>query len=77
MAFRKEQLLFFFEYLCRFNPGVGKMPKMHWRKAWQPTPAFLPGESHGQRSLTGYIIHKVTKSWTQPKRFSMHACRSE
>ena len=25
-----------------------------WRRAWQPTPVFLPGESHGQRSLTGY-----------------------
>ena len=29
----------------------GKMP---WRRAWQPTPVFLPGESHGQRSLMGY-----------------------
>ena len=26
---------------------------MHWRRQWQPTPAFLPGESHGQRSLVG------------------------
>ena len=25
-----------------------------WRRKWQPTPAFLPGESHGQRSLVGY-----------------------
>ena len=32
-------------------PGVGKMP---WRRKWQPTPVFLPGESHGQRSLAGY-----------------------
>ena len=24
------------------------------RRAWQPTPIFLPGESHGQRSLVGY-----------------------
>ena len=30
---------------------VGKLP---WRKKWQPTPVFLPGESHGQRSLAGY-----------------------
>ena len=30
------------------NPWVGKVP---WRRAWQPTPVFLPGESHGQRSL--------------------------
>ena len=36
---------------CEFYPCGGKMP---WKKAWQPTPAFLPGESHGQRSLVGY-----------------------
>ena len=36
---------------CRFNPRVGKIP---WRRAWQSTPVFLPGESHGQRSLAGY-----------------------
>ena len=30
---------------------VGKIP---WRRAWQPTPVLLPGESHGQRSLVGY-----------------------
>ena len=28
--------------------------KFPWRRAWQPTPVFLPGESHGQRSLEGY-----------------------
>ena len=28
--------------------------KIPWRRAWQPTPVFLPGESHGQRSLVGY-----------------------
>ena len=37
-----------------FDPGVGKIP---WRRAWQSTPAFLPGESHGQRSLGGYSLH--------------------
>src|SRR5574337_1077845 len=26
---------------------------MHWRRKWQPTPAFLPGESHGWKSLVG------------------------
>ena len=35
----------------RFNPWVGKIP---WRRKWQPTPAFSPGEVHGQRSLAGY-----------------------
>ena len=34
----------------RFDPGVGNIP---WRRAWQPTPVFLPGEFHGQRSLEG------------------------
>ena len=33
------------------DPWVGKIP---WRRAWQPTPVLLPGESHGQRSLAGY-----------------------
>ena len=31
-----------------------KYGKYPWRKKWQPTPMFLPGESHGQRSLAGY-----------------------
>ena len=35
----------------QFDSWVGKIP---WRRAWQPTPAFLPGESRGQRSLGGY-----------------------
>ena len=35
----------------RFDPWVGKIP---WRRAWQPTLVFLPGEFHGQRSLSGY-----------------------
>ena len=34
-----------------FNPWVGKIP---WKRAWQPTPVFLPGKSHGQSSLVGY-----------------------
>ena len=39
---------------CRrpgFDPWVGKSP---WRRKWQPTPVFLPGKSHGWRSLVGY-----------------------
>ena len=44
-------------YQCRrckrygCDPWVGKIP---WRRARQPTPIFLPGEAHGQRSLVGY-----------------------
>ena len=40
------------EQETRFDPWVGKIP---WRRAWQPTPVSLPGESHGQRSLVRYI----------------------
>ena len=32
-------------------PALGRFP---WRRGWQPTLVFLPGESHGQRSLVGY-----------------------
>ena len=35
----------------RLFPWVGKIP---WTRRWQPTPVFLPGGSHGQRSLVGY-----------------------
>ena len=35
----------------RFNPWVGKIV---WSRKWQPTPVFLPGKFHGQRSLAGY-----------------------
>ena len=55
---------------CGFNPWVGKI---FWSRAWKPTPAFLSGESHGQRSLVG-TIHEVEKSWTWLKQLRMHAC---
>ena len=35
----------------RFNPWVWKIP---WRRAWQPVPVLLPGESHSQRNLASY-----------------------
>ena len=34
-----------------FDLWFGKIP---WRRKWQPTPVFLPGEFHGQRGLVGY-----------------------
>ena len=43
---------------------------MHWRRKWQPTPVFLPGESHGRRSLVWVTVHRVTKSWTQLSDFT-------
>ena len=42
-----------------------------WSRAWQPTPAFLPGESYQQRSLVG--LHWPAKRWTQMKGLGMHA----
>ena len=49
---------------CEFDPWVGKIL---WRKAWQPIPVFLPGESHGQRSLAGYspwVHKKIEQDWS-------------
>ena len=42
---------------CRFDSWVGKMP---WRRAWQPTPVFLPGESH-DRGAWQATVHGVTE----------------
>jgi len=36
---------------CGFDPWVGTIT---WRQKWPPSPVFLPGKSHGQRSLMGY-----------------------
>ena len=60
----------------RFDPWVWKIP---WRRAWQPTPVFLPEKPHGQRSLVGYSawgreesdptehththMHRTTQMW--------------
>ena len=37
---------------------------IHWRRKWQPTPVFLPGESQGQRSLVGCCLWGLTESDT-------------
>ena len=52
---------------CRFDPWVGKIP---WRRAWQPTPLFLPGESPRTEEPGG-----LTKSRTPLKRLSMQGSR--
>jgi len=41
-----------------FDPWVRKIP---WRRKRQPSPVFLPGESHGQRNLVGYIVHGAAR----------------
>ena len=52
-----------------FDPWVGKIP---WRRAWQPTPVFLPRECHGRRSLAGYSPW-VTKSRTWLSNSAQHS----
>ena len=42
--------------------GSGRFP---WRRKWQSTPVFLPGKSHGQRSLASYTPWGHKKSWTR------------
>ena len=51
----------------RFNPWVKKIP---WRRVWQSTPVFLPGESHGQSSLVD--SNPWGRTETQLKQFSTH-----
>ena len=64
-----------------FDLWVGKMP---WRREWQPTTVFVPGESYGQKSLVGYssctdtgawraTAHGVAESGTQLKRLCTQA----
>ena len=57
----------------RFDPWVGKIP---WRRKWQPTPVFLPGESHGRRSLVGYSPQGGKESDTTERlHFHFPHCR--
>ena len=54
-------------------PGLGRK----WRRKWQPTPVFLPGESQGQRSLVGCRLWGRTESdateatWQQQQQYSL------
>ena len=51
------------------DPWVGKIP---WRRQWQPTPVFLPGESQGQRRLVGGLQSLESQKWETSKWLSMH-----
>ena len=53
------------------DPWVGKIP---WRRAWQPTLVFLPGESHGQRSLVSYSPWGCTESDMTEATQYVHTC---
>ena len=52
---------------------AGKIP---WKRAWQPTPVFLPGDPHGQRSLAGYSLW-VRKLDTTERPGTAHGTRSD
>ena len=60
----------------KFDPWIGKIP---CRRKWQPTPGFLPGKFHGQRSLAGYspwvarVRHNLV---TKPERVNCVAVNS-
>ena len=65
---------------CRFDPWVRKIP---WRRAWQPTPVFLPGKSHGQRCLAGFspgccklsnMTEQLSKSITVKRKSKDKGC---
>ena len=62
----------------RFYPWLGKIP---WRRAWQPTPVFLSGKSHGQRSLMGYSqsieLHRVRHDWSDLAHTYVQRARHE
>ena len=54
------------EFACQcrrlgFIPWVRKIP---WKRKWKPAPVFLPGKSHGQRSLMGYSEWGCTSGTT-------------
>ena len=55
-------------------PGWGRFPQ---RREWQPTPVFLPGKSHGQRSLAGYSLwsrkEPVTTEWLTGTEYQSHS----
>ena len=56
-----------------FNPWVRKIP---WKRKWQPTPIFLPGESYGQRSLVGYSPwgRRVRHDWVTSLSLYIYVC---
>ena len=46
--------------------------KISWRRKWQPTPVFLPRESHGRRSLAGYSPRVTESDTTEQLHFHFH-----
>ena len=62
---------------CKYDPWGGKIP---WRRAWQPTPVFWPGEPHGQRRLEGYSPWgrtELDRAEQQQQPWRTSGCRSQ
>ena len=55
---------------CKFNPQVREIP---WGWAWQPTPVFLPGESHGEWSL----VDPQSNKESDMTKVTQHACMKQ
>ena len=53
-----------FTFTFHFHFSLSLFTFMHWRRKWQPTPVFLPGESQGQGSLVGFHLRGGTESDT-------------
>ena len=55
---------------------------MHWRRKWQPTPVFVPGESHGRRNLVGYSpwgrteLDTTEATWQQQQQPYIYICNT-
>ena len=63
-----------FHVFSFFSNFILLVPSLYFgKRKWQPTPAFLPGKSHGQRSLEGYSPEGCKESDTT-EQWSMHPC---
>ena len=58
-------------------PSMGSLRVGHGLAKWQPTPLFLPGESHGLRSLVGYSLWGRKESDTTEQLHSLTHTRDE
>ena len=65
-------ILSFRSHLCA-QPQKGPLFRLlyssYWRRQWHPTPVFLPGKSHGRRSLVA-AVHGVAKRWTRLRNYT-------
>ena len=72
-----SSLSFRIQFLCGVSGPLcaAPAPPYNWRRKWQPTPVFLSGKSHGQRSLVGYSPwgHKEL-DMNEHARMHTHTC---